>query len=391
MINTIKYALYFLYFSKFVFTRPPQRKILIYDDVGYKYLKKFFKKKELAVLNTRILNQSIEDFKRKELNLYIIFKMIFNFEFSFKKYKEFYLKHVNPKYVFTLIDNNVGFYTIKDVLPNCVNVFIQNSHRMALTDIFSKINLLKKNRKFHVDYMLVFNKYVAKKYNSFIKGKTIPIGSFISNSIPIKRINKKKYILYISNYRAEHNKNFFIKNVSWGEYKHNEEKLLRSISTYLHLNKKYNLIFKVLGRDIDYRNEKKYFNYFFKNNNFVFIPRTKNRSTYTYIDNAELVITIDSTLGYTSFSRGTKTAFFSVRNNKNELESTKVGWPAKKKSKNKIWSNSHSLVEVDRVLSNLLRFNRKEWLCLRDLYLGDLMIYNHNNSKFSKFLNFLNI
>ena len=284
---------------------------------------KYFKKNELAVLDIRILNKSIEDFKRKELNLYIIFKMIFNFEFSFRKYKEFYLKFVNPKYIFTLIDNNVGFYRIKDVLPNCTNVFIQNSHRMALTDIFSKINLLKKNRMFHVDYMFVFNKYVGKKYNSFIKGKTIPIGSFISNSIPIKKINKKKkYILYISNYRTEHNKNFFMQNVSWGEYKYNEEKLLHSISTYLHLNKKYNLIFKVLGRDLDHLNEKKYFTYFFKNNNFVFIPRTKNRSIYTYIDNAEIVITIDSTLGYTSFTRGTKTAFFSVRNNKIRLINT---------------------------------------------------------------------
>ena len=125
----------------------------------------------------------------------------------------------------------------------------------------------------------------------------------------------------------------------------------------------------MLGRDIDYLNEKKYFRYFFKKNNFFFIPRTKKRSTYTYIDNAELVITIDSTLGYTSFSRGTKTAFFSVRNNKKELESTKVCWPAKKKLKTKIWSNSYSLAEVERVLSNLLKFNRKEWLRLRNLYL----------------------
>lgn len=393
MINKIKYLLYFLFFSEYVFTKPTEKKVLIYDDVGSKYLKIYFKRKDLAILNTRILDQSINDFKKKELNLFIVFKMLLNFQFSFSRYKELYLKFVNPKYIVTFIDNNFGFYNIKNIIPDSITIFIQNSHRMSLTDIFSKINLLKKYKDFKVDYMCVFNEYIGKKYNSFIKGKIIPIGSFISNSIPIRKFNtKKKYILYISNYRSVAKDSPFIKNISWGEYCLNEEKLLHSISTYLSLNKNNNLILKVLGRDVlNHQNEKKYFSYFFKNNDFFFIPRTKYRSTYKYIDNAELVINIESTLGYTSFSRGTKTAFFSVRNNKKQFESTKIGWPGKKKVKTEIWTNSHSLNEVGRVLSNLLRLNKREWLKLRDLYLNDIMIYDLGNSKFSKLLSFLKI
>ena len=112
MINKIKYLLYFLFFSEYVFTKPTEKKVLIYDDVGSKYLKIYFKKKDLAILNTRILDQSINDFKKKELNLFIVFKMLLNFQFSFSRYKELYLKFVNPKYIVTFIDNNFGFYNI---------------------------------------------------------------------------------------------------------------------------------------------------------------------------------------------------------------------------------------------------------------------------------------
>ena len=69
-------------------------------------------------------------------------------------------------------------------------------------DIFANKKITNKKNKtyFEVDYMLVFNNLIGKKYGNFIKGKILPIGSFINNikkkSIPFKR--KKNEILFLS-------------------------------------------------------------------------------------------------------------------------------------------------------------------------------------------------
>ena len=387
----LKYALYYFLFSKFEFRKPLKKKILIYDNVGSKYLKNYFDRNDLEIMNTRILNESIHDFKDKKLNFFILFKMILNFEFSLKKYNEIYMKFLDPKFAFTMIDNNQGFYNIKNILPNCKTIFIQNAHRMALTDILSNKRLTNGKKNFRVDYMLVFNKYIGSKYKNFIKGKVIPIGSFISNSFPVKKKKYiKKYILYISNFRPVSDEKNFTTRTTWGDYKYNEEKLMRSIYTFIK-NKK-NIKIKILGTSYKHSYiEKKYFENFFGKNKFYFIPRYINRPTYKYIDNAEVVLSIDSTLGYTSFSRGTKTAFFSVRNNKKDFESTRLGWPSKKKAKTEIWTNSYRLSEVKRVISYLINLKKIRWFKIREKYLSDLMIYDSNNKKFLQLLNFLKI
>lgn len=387
----LKYALYYLLLSKFEFRKPLRKKILIYDNVCSKYLRGYFNEDDLEIMNTRILNEGINEFRKKKLNFFILFKMIFDFKFSLRNYNEIYMKFLRPKFIFTMIDNNQSFYNIKNILPKCKTIFIQNAHRMALTDILSNKRIANKKNFFKVDYMLVFNKYIGLKYRSFIKGKTIPIGSFISNSIPIKKNNHSmKYILYISNFRPISDQKNFTKNSTWGDYKRNEEKLLNSIAIFL--KSKKNISVKILGANDEFPYiEKKYFENFFGKNKYSFIPRSIKRPTYKYIDNAEVVVCIDSTLGYTSFSRGTKTAFFSVRNNKKDFASTRVGWPSKKKAKTEIWTNSYRLSEVERVLSYMLNLNKLKWFELRKKYLSDLMTYDQNNKKFLQLLNFLKV
>ena len=69
-------------------------------------------------------------------------------------------------------------------------------------DNFKKnFNLRKKLKIFKINYMFVFNKYYAQKYNSFIKGKPIIIGSFKNNFHKKSNFSKKKEICLISSYR----------------------------------------------------------------------------------------------------------------------------------------------------------------------------------------------
>ena len=49
---------------------------------------------------------------------------------------------------------------------------------------------------------------------------------------------------------------------------------------------------------------------------YKFIPQKLNRNTYSIVDSAKLLISIDSSLGYESLARKNVVCFFSLRPNK---------------------------------------------------------------------------
>ena len=115
----------------------------------------------------------------------------------------------------------------------------------------------------------------------------------------------------------------------------------RSLTKYPKLKKDfefYNLLSKfvfkngikvtVLGAHLDPNLKKVEFMIFKKifKNNLKFIPRDEKRQTYKILDNAEMVINIDSTAGYEAASRGTKVAFFATKGNIYPYNSLKIDW-----------------------------------------------------------------
>jgi len=365
--------------SKLVFSKPPKKNFLIYDEVGSELILKNLNKDTAHIFYTR-WNKGI----KTSLNFYIIFKLIFKFSFSKINYLKLYLKFVNPKLIITLIDNNDSFYHLKKY-AKCKTMFIQGAMRHTLNDIFSE-DRKPKEKDLSVDYMLVFNDVTGKKYKSFLKGNVVQIGSFRSNTNLRMSTKKKIDLIYISTFRNFKDSDIFslINNTLWSDYRKNEVKLFKIIYDYL---KKENIKLTVLGSKRQHSKEEyDYFKNYFDSKYLKFIPQEKKRPTYSMIDSSKLIITCDSTLGYEALSRGNKTAFFSIRGENYPLNARKFGSFVKMKKKGLYWTNSATKKEFYRVINYLKNVKQKEFSKTISFFRSNLCHYDSGNRKFKSII-----
>lgn len=369
-----------IFFGKKIWKKPRQKKILIFDYVSSYWLLKYINSEQI---------EYYYPFGRGTMNMYVISKMLLSGNLSSYNYKKIYLSCVNPSFIITLIDNNPSFYKLKELCPEAKTIFIQNGHRMSLTDIFS--HKLKK-QNYYVDHMFVFNPFVAKIYQKFLEGNFHFIGSFYSNQHIIKKKENIDF-LYVSSYRPDlfEIRKSFTKNCSWNFFYSREKKLLLNIGKYL---KKNNKIMHILGAARDQKinpgAEIEFYKKFILPENMKFIKRYKNRNNYKIIDSSKIVISTTSTVGYESYGRGKKTAFFSARPKTIFFNSSKFGWPAKIKDKGLFWSDSNELKEVERVLNNLLNISNSDWKKYKTGCLKNLMTHDKNNGMFLKIMKKIN-
>ena len=367
-----------LLFSKFQFSLPPEKKVLIYDSDSYYHLKNLFNKNDIELFDVRHLTR-----KRQKINLRIIFYLFVNLKFSKENYIKFYFQSVNPKIIITSIDNNKNFYLLKNLYDKAKYISVQNAMRTTKKDIFAELNELKKyKKKYRCDYICTFNKDFGKLYQSFCLTNILCTGSILSNNNRIiKRKELKFPILYISTYRKGSDNEIFLQNplTTNKEYREKEIKLIKLISTFAKMNK---LAFYVLGaKNSSKEEEKEFFTSIIGDKNFNFIPRKINRNSYKIVDQSDLIFSTDSTLGYEAASRGNKVFFFSVRPNKRRLNSSKFAWPAKKKVTGNFWTNKVHYDEIIRIKSF---YNKNSFAFKNEM--KSIMVYKKNNLELKKLI-----
>ena len=379
----IYFILNIIFFSKKVFKKPNENLFLIINGDQAQFIKKYLNESNHYVVYNRF-TRGIE--RDSEINFYVLFFCIINFKFSIKDYVQFYIDISKPKAIITLIDNDESFYEL-NLNSNCKRILIQNTFRSTQGDIFSKIEYLKK-KNYRCDYILVFNKHVGELYKKFLVGTPIQIGSFRSNSFLIKKTKKKYDILYVSSYKGQKDWDKFLdsKDITWGEIRQGEEKLLSFLKEFIKQNKDVRL--HILGcKSTTKKRELIYFKTKLKGLEFSFIPRDKNRKTYQIIDEANILINTDSTLGYESLARGNKVCVFSTLPEKYPMNSSKFGWPAKIKDRGFFWTNIIEYKEFVRILNNTLLVSEDEYFKnVESDIIPNQIIYDHDNHKFQQII-----
>ena len=358
--------------AKYVFTLPKKNDFLIFDRNSTKVLKKTFPKKKFFTLDTRY----------ETINLFILFRTFLGLKFSYRSYIIKFVEYINPKVLITLIDNNKFFLKIK--LKNGKKVLIQNSRRGQLVDLFGNINDTEKKEGYKVDYMFVQNKHIGKLYNKFIKGRIIPFGNIRSNNEKIVKIKKKYDLIYISTGRYDLRNNNILGDIKRKKIYEKEIELLKLIKKFCQKNKTKLFI---LGKDIDFIKEKKYYKNVLGDKNFHLIKNFKNRKTYKIVDNCNMIIGMDSTLIYEAFSRGAKCFFASFRFGLNfHIKSTAFPWPQKLPSRGKFWINYFDKKKVYQSLIEVYFLKKKQWYKVSQKFKNDVMPYDANNSILKKYL-----
>lgn len=363
-----------LFFVEFSFKVPSQKDYLLFDDNLKFFLQKYIPQKKYTILYSRY----------KKYNLLLILNLLFKFKLSSLNYFNQYIKYVKPKILITFSDNYSIFYRLK-VPAGTKKIFVQAANRTATSDdIFFKLKDLKKTKKYnYVDEMLVFNNKVGEKYKSFIKGNARVIGSIKSNAFEIKSKKKIFDLFYISTWRDHNSKYKFTESVSWQKLVNAEKKFLYNLKDYVINNKKHLTIY---GKYNSLK-EKKYFSEIFHNINWKYLKNNRMKS-YSYCDQAKLIISNASTLGYEALGRGSKVVFFNYNDFDFSTVSKNFCWPYKLKKQGLFWTNDISKKNCENIINFVYKLNSQKWKKTYNKVFKNFkfIIYDKNNKTLQKIL-----
>jgi surface carbohydrate biosynthesis protein len=113
-----------------------------------------------------------------------------------------------------------------------------------------------------------------------------------------------------------------------------------------------------------------------------YIPRKDYYSSYELINSAEIVVFIDSTLGYEAIGRGKKTASLSCRMISPFEHAYLFGWPADIPNNGPFWSNDLDQAQFQRVMDYLNSVSEEDWEQVLKRYASELMVFDPGNSCF---------
>jgi surface carbohydrate biosynthesis protein len=367
----LKKMLFKKIFFKVQFYPPSKKKILIYDAIGAEYFEKFFFKKDFEIFYNRY----------EKINFFILAKVFIKSGLNNikKNYKYYYISYVSPKIIITFVDNNPGFYLIKEKFPEIIFISIQNGLRNRLDFLNLKKGLPKK--KLHCDYILVLSKNFIIKFREIFTGYVKNIGSFKLNFFSKKNISEEKSILFIS----QTNKNIDLKKIVF-----NEILLIKYLNQYC-IDNNLDLTILLKGKNLVLKHFKKEFNdkVFNKIN---YIIRNDSFSNYKIIKKFKLVCFAHSTLGLEAFGLGKKIAALPLgstskkwRKANNVLFVERFGYPGFFKNRGFFWSNTINKYILYKIIDRVLKASRQKW----DYQLkknSNLITYNYQNTILKKII-----
>jgi surface carbohydrate biosynthesis protein len=374
LIEQIKNFFRLILYMDYSFNYPKKNKILLFDHNLGHFLLKYISRNKYTILHSR----------NKNYNFIILIKTLFNniFRRNNLNYFDNFIKYVDPKVIITFSDNYSIFYKLK-VPKGARKIFIQAAYRTAVRDdIFYYTNLLKSEKKLNsVDYMLVFNNKVGIEYQKFIKGKYKDIGSFKSNFFKISK-NKKKYdIFFVSVWRNNAPDWHQTKTVTMANINSRQKELLEYLKDYAKKNKRH---ITVYGK-YDYPKEKEFFSKILNGCDWKFLNNDRMK-TYKYCDEAELIVSTNSTLGYEALARGSKVAIFNILNFDRSTQSRNFCWPHKIQKNGPFWTSTLSQKSCYELIDNLSNIKKKKWVKIVNKNMKKVLTYDDGNKKFTSLI-----
>lgn len=359
---------------------PSKSQILIYDARGEEFLLPYMQGYRVALLHMQ----------GERVNIPVMILATLRWKFWVGKplqaYIETFIQITSPKVIVTFIDNNINYYLLSNRFPKIKTIFLQNGVRGGPGDVFASIVHCDDYR---VDYMLVFNAEVGKAYSRYIQGEVVACGSLKNNHKKVKKATDGS-VLFVSQFRLKpsNGRPFFEGSdntkIFWEEVYAAEVRVLGLLKSWCTENR---VLLRIAGCTVDDPHaEFLFFKAHLGDSNWEHIPKTDAYCAYELVDAAEIVVFIDSSLGFESIGRGKKTAAFSCRSFFLNDESMKFGWPALLPDSGPFWSNAPDEQDFLRVMNYLHGIGPAEWEQVRQMYVDKLMEFDPGNSQFVSLL-----
>ena len=367
--------------AKKIWVWPREREVVIYDAASSKILLEYLKPWNPETLYVR----------SEQINMRVLLKSFFKKGRMVDAYIDSFIEKVNPRLVLTTIDNSIIFYRISPRHPDIKTLFLQNGIRGFYLDVFEYLDNLDSNtlNTFFVDHMLVFGSVIGKHYSRYVKGNIHPIGSIKNNFVQKEKSPQPGVIALISHwspyprqYSGVKIKNNCISNDALFRYPDQVE--IQLLAQYAkEKNKRIVVLPRLKGK---FEQEKEYFTKLMGcEPEFIFLPGLF--PNYKAVDSAEIIVSLDSTLGYESISRGNKTAIFSFRGTLNDIIGRDYGWPADYPDEGPFWTNKPDPDIFIRILDYLFGVSDDQWKKdVEATNFSSIMEYDPGNTIFQSIL-----
>lgn len=338
-------------------------------------------------------NWSTQVLDREKISIPVLLATLVRGRRSMREYQNSYIRRTNPRIVITLIDNDMYFLTIKKIFPTITTIAIQNGIRAnyaprAKHGFFS---LLANTESPSCDYYCVFNNRVGEQIGHVVQTTPVIAGSIKNNQFRSKSAPVQPFsIAFVSQHPPrcipDSSEGIYFENSFVPDRDFYEADFL--VANYLAgFSSERGFKFIICGkRDQGFNCEYEIFSETIGDRQWTYAPRAYDYSTYETLDAANLVVSIDSTLGYEFFARGKRTAFFSVRGTLiskllgMRIDELNFGWPVEMASRGPFWTNIPSESEYDRVLNYLTTVDDGEWSREIGKYTKDLMVFDQGNT-----------
>ena len=359
--------------TRFIWSWPKQSQVLIYDSVN----------KEILMEYSNPWSPEILYVRGEQVNMRVLLKSLSRSGRKTYNYVDCFIEKVKPRLIVTLLDNDWHFYTISQRHPEVKTLFLQNGWRVY-SGLFQILDNLQPEalRPFFVDHMLVFGPALSDKYSGYIKGNCVPVGSIKNNFVRKEKSHQKGVIAFLSQWRKTPGFNIEGKYFSHDEFFGQIDRLIiQFLIRYAEQNKKRVMIIPSRDQQSEFPDHEKAYFRKILGQDLEFLEPEGSFSGYSAVDIAEVVVAVDTTLGYESIARGNKTAIFSIRSTLLNLPDYKYGWPVDFADEGPFWTNNPAPDSFFRILDYLFEVEDEQWQ--RDLEstnFSSLMSFNPGNT-----------
>ena len=336
-----------------------------------------------------------------ELNFWVLLRCLLTAKFKMKSYMAAVIKAQKPRVVITFIDNDPTFYVLKSLVASPVYIAVQNglrhnyayAYRSGFVDHLA--NAGGKDRLV-ADLICTFGKGSSLFFENHIHAKTLVTGNLKNNLMELDEPTRPDFdIVFMSQHApfdiTNREETIYLNDssVSIHKFYEIEGTVAKFLAQYC---ADHSLRFAVSGkRGIEDVFEQEFFSKAIDKLPFVFLPRINAHSSYENAFNAELVVVIDSTIGYELLSRGRKVAFFSARKIGESRVISKdrdtcFGYPNVYPDNGVFWTNNPDPDEYSKILNSILGMTDAEWAHQIQPYTEELMAYQPGNSAFIQML-----
>lgn len=333
---------------------------------------------------------------------------------SLRNYYRAYLHYVRPKFVVTFEDNALEFFLTREYHPSCTSLAIQNGRR----DSFSKLpqrSLWSEIVRFTSpecapSAIAVHGQPAALYYRTALPlapTKIIATGNIRNNAIPQsagKCVSTRPRLLFISSFpnlgsdgtlNHVHDRVFGYwqgEAITFGNLFRVEEIVAHQCAK---LAQTWQMEFVVLGkRPAWQQGEYRYFENALSGLPWRYSPSEDDATSYSATAPEDVVVSVDSTLGYELLARGHRVAFICARMSAAGFPHIRDGqfaYPFVTEPKGLYWTDDCGRSEVERVVSFVSELSTQEWTQLTNGMRKQVMPYDPGNQDLCNLLTDLGI